>query len=164
VTVINRGTTPGKSRPHLGRAIGFAFQAATSYALFDILVMKWAPAWGPGRFLPIMALMSAGCSFLFIPFFRQPLRQIEKNAWRPLLTGALLMGLQAIVLITTLAVFKDGTAINIVYSARGLWSVLAVVYIGGWFENQEKNLGRSVLRWRLFGALLLSAAIILVFV
>jgi len=163
VAVINRGTTPGQKRPYRGRAIWFAFQAACAYALFDTLVMKWAPAWGPGRFLPIMAAMSAACSIGFMPLFRAPLHQIEKNAWRPLLTGAGLMGAQAVVLITTLAVFKDGTAVNIVYSARGLWSVVAVIYIGRWFENEEKLLGKSAMRWRLLGASLLCAAIVLVF-
>jgi hypothetical protein len=74
------------------------------------------------------------------------------------------MGTQAIVLITTLAVFGDGTAVNIVYSARGIWSVVAVIYIGRWFENEEKRLGKAAMSWRLGGALFLSAAIILAFV
>jgi len=149
---------------HVARTIAFALQAAVAYALFDVLVMKWSPAWGMGRFLPIMLLFGALYSVLFIPMFRQPLRTIPPDAWNPLLLGAFFIALQALILITTLAVFGDATAVNVIYSSRGLWSVLAVMWFGAWFGNQEKEVGPLILRWRLLGAILLSAAIVLVFV
>jgi hypothetical protein len=52
----------------------------------------------------------------------------------------------------------------VVYSARGLWSVLAVWWVGHWFGNTERDRGGSVLRTRLFGAALLLVAIVLVVV
>ena len=74
------------------------------------------------------------------------------------------MGAQAIAMVCGIALFGRATEINVVYSSRGLWSVLAVWWIGHWFQNQEQQLGRAILQRRLFGALLLMAAIVLVLV
>jgi drug/metabolite transporter (DMT)-like permease len=156
---------PGSStaHAHMGRTIIYALLAATCYAVFDVLVMKWSPAWGAGRFLPVMILIAGLLSLVFIPMFRQPLRAIPRAGWRPVLLGGLFMGLQGLLLIATLGVFGDATAVNVIYSTRGLWSVLAVWWLGAWFSNTESDLGWGVLRWRLAGALLLSAAVVLVF-
>ena len=60
--------------------------------------------------------------------------------------------------------FRSGGAAraNVIYSSRGLWSVVAVWAVGHWFGNREQHLGASVLRWRLAGAVLMMAAIALV--
>jgi len=58
--------------------------------------------------------------------------------------------------------FGDATAMNVVYSARGVWSVAAVWLIGHWFANTEAQLGGGVFRGRLAGALLMTSAIVLV--
>jgi hypothetical protein len=58
--------------------------------------------------------------------------------------------------------FHDATAANVLYSSRGLWSVVAVWAIGHWFSNREQHLGAAVLRWRLAGALLMLVAVVLV--
>ena len=69
---------------------------------------------------------------------------------------------QSIRLIVAVSTHGKATAINVVYSARGLWSVLAVWWLGHWFGNTERERGAQVLRCRLVGALLLMAAIVLV--
>jgi hypothetical protein len=51
---------------------------------------------------------------------------------------------------------------NIIYSVRGLFSVVVVWAVGHWFTNDEKHLGARVLRLRLTGAALMVAAIALV--
>ena len=61
-----------------------------------------------------------------------------------------------------LGVHGDATAVNIVYSSRGLWSVAAVWLIGHWFSNTEGEVGGPAMRRRLMGALLMLAAIGLV--
>ena len=140
-----------------------AMLAACGYALFDVLVMKWAPAWGAGRFLPIVMLFGAVFSTGFIPLFRKPLREVDPRGWKPLLLGALFIALQSLILVYALASFGDGTAMNVVYSTRGLWSVLAVWWLGHWFANQEMTLGAATMKARLLGAGFLCAAIVLVF-
>ena len=149
---------------HLGRTIIIALFAAAAYASFDVFVMKWAPAWGAGRFLPIMVGINAIYSCAFIPFFREPLSAIKGPAMKPVVLGGFFLGLQAVVLVSTLARFGDATAVNVIYSTRGLWSVLAVLFLGHWFANTEKSAGPAVMKARLAGAASLCAAVVLVFI
>ena len=132
--------------------------------MFDVLVQKWSPAWGMGRFLPIMLGLVLVYSVAFVPFFRKPLWNITQGGWPWLLGGAFFIALQGLVLISALAVIGDATAINIIYSSRGLWSVVAVWWVGHWFGNTEQEVGGGVLRWRLAGALLMMGAIALVLI
>jgi len=92
------------------------------------------------------------------------LEPVPEGAWRPLLLGGLFIAVQGALLITSLAVNTKSTAttINVVYSARGLWSVAVVWAIGHWFGNRERDQGAAVLRARLLGAALLLGAIVLV--
>ena len=89
---------------------------------------------------------------------RAPLRQISRPAWPWLLGGATLLAIQAAGMGFAIGAFGDATAVNIVYSSRGLWAVLAVWWIGHWFKNDEQHLGGAVLRLRLWGAGLMLAA------
>jgi len=71
------------------------------------------------------------------------------------------MAIQAVSLIAAIAIFRKATTSNVIYSARGLWSVLAVWIVGHWFANRERDQGGSVFRARLVGAGLLLAAVTL---
>jgi hypothetical protein len=139
-----------------------AAAASSSFATADVLIQKWSPMWGPGRFLPIMFGSVAIASFGIIPLFREPLSAVPRDAWRWLLPGAAIMAIQAAVLSVTMGIWGDATAANIVYSSRGLWSVMAVWLVGHWFQNREQHLGAGVMRWRLAGATAMLGAIILV--
>jgi drug/metabolite transporter (DMT)-like permease len=152
--------THGARHHHVLSTILLSTLAAGSFSLFDVLVAKFSPAWGIGRFLPAMFGWVAVFSLIFIPFFSAPLSKIEAVAWKPLLGGSFFLGFQGLLLICTLGFYGDATAINVIYSSRGLWSVIAVWLVGHWFANEEKNIGSSVFRWRLGGAVLLLAAIV----
>lgn len=149
-----------ETESHTLRTVLIALLAAGCYSLFDVLVQKWAPEWGVGVFLPVMLGMCAGLSFCFIPLFREPVSAIPRAAWPWLAGGAGLMSLQALSLVTSVAVYGDATAINVIYSARGLWSVVAVWLIGHWFQNREQHLGREMMRLRLAGAAIMTVAIV----
>jgi hypothetical protein len=95
---------------------------------------------------------------------RKVLGDPAPGSWRPLLLGGLCLAVQGALLIGSLGVYGRATIINVVYSARGLWSVLAVWAVGHWFGNREREHGAAVLRTRLLGAALLLAAIVLVIV
>ena len=160
IALLNR--TDGTPHHHVGRTILYAGSSATMFAIFDVLVQKWSPAWGLGRFLPVMLGFTALFSFVFVPFFHAPLREVPRTAWPWLLGGCGFIGLQSVVFVSTIAQFGAATTANVIYSSRGLWSVLAVWAIGHWFANREQHLGATVLRWRLAGAVLMMAAIALV--
>lgn len=61
-----------------------------------------------------------------------------------------------------LGFYGNATAVNILYSSRGIWSVVLVWLLGGWFGNSEREQGKEVMVRRLVGAFLLFLAIILV--
>lgn len=162
-----RGAGAG-AKAGAGRNVGFTIAAAAgaalAFAITDVLVQKWAPAWGAGRYLPVMFGWVGVVSCSLIAKFNSPLRSVPRVAWPWLLAGAWFLAVQAGGMAYTLATFGDATAANIVYSSRGLWSVLAVWWIGHWFSNDEQALGGAVLRGRLWGAGLMLAAIGLVLV
>jgi hypothetical protein len=55
-------------------------------------------------------------------------------------------------------------SINVVYSSRGLWSVLLVWWLGHWVQSREQRLERHVLTARLAGATVMIGAIVLVLI
>lgn len=143
-----------------GATILLSLAAAAGYALFDVLVQKWSPVWGAGHFLPLVFGMSALFSCAFLPLLRGGWREVPQTVWPWLCGGALCGALQSMLLVSAIAFFGDATSMNVIYSARGLWSVAAVWLIGHWFQNTEKHLGSRVLRWRLAGAAFMTAAIV----
>lgn len=153
-----RPTTPHR----VGATVVLASLAAAAYALFDVLVQRWSPAWGLGRFLPVM--------MGFVVLYSLPLRWLSRPPGVPLSRaagmwlagGALCLAVQSILFVSTIALSGQATVANVLYSSRGLWSVLAVWLVGHWFGNREQQLGARVLSWRLCGAGLLMAAILLV--
>lgn len=163
ITFLNRKDA-GRAPRNLAITFIAGGTGAVAFAVFDVLVQKWGPAWGTGRLLPcifwINALLSSGLIFRF----SAPLRAIPGRAWPWLLGGCVLLSLQSIIFVSTLSVYGKATSANVVYASRGLLSVLLVWMIGHWFMNAEQTLGRSVLRWRLAGALLMMSAIVLVVV
>ena len=162
IVLLNR--TGGAKHHHVGSTILYAGASAAMFALFDVLVQKWSPAWGAGRFLPVMLGFVALFSVALIPFFHAPLTAIPRAARPWLASGCVFIGLQSLVFVMAIVKFRDATSANIIYSSRGLWSVIAVWGIGHWFTNREQQLGAGVLRWRLVGAALMMAAIALVLV
>lgn len=146
-----------------GRTILFAALAALAFAVSDVLVQRCTRSWGAGRFLPLTFALVSAYSLALIPFFQAPLRAIRPAAWRWLAPGALLLALQAENLMYSLGIYGRATATNILYSTRGLWSVLAVGLLGAWLGTaDEQKLPRSVFRRRLIGSALMLAAVVLV--
>jgi drug/metabolite transporter (DMT)-like permease len=162
IALLNR--TDGGKHHHIGGTILIAGTSSAIFALFDVLLQKWSPPWGPGRFLPAMMAVVPVLGFGFVPFFHAPLRAVPRAAWPWLLAGCVFIGLQSVLFGIAVVKYGNATAANILVSSRGLWSVVAVWLIGHWFGNRERHLGARVLRWRLAGAVLMMAAIVLVLV
>jgi len=160
IALLNR--TEGAAHHHVGRTVLCAGASATMFAVFDVLVQKWSPAWGLGRFLPVMLAFTAMFSLGFVPFFKAPLWAIPRPAWPWLLGGCAGIGLQSVIFVSCIAHFGGAAQANVIYSSRGLWSVVAVWAIGHWFANKEQHLGAALLRWRLAGAVMMMTAIALV--
>lgn len=153
------GTGGPRPQHSIGVSLFYGFSAAASFALTDVLAQKWAAAWGFGHFAPAMFATVALLSFGLIPFFRGKMRDLP---WPWLGSGAVLLGLQASGIAYAVMSFGSATTTNVVYNSRGIWTVLLVWTVGGWFANTERAQGHRIMLRRLFASLLLLAAIALV--
>ena len=163
IAMLNRRTVASRHH-HVGRTIVTAGGAAACFATLDVLVQRWSPHWGLGRFLPLVVAIAAVFSLGFIPRFRAPLSAISWPTWRWLLGGTVIIGIQSIVFVSLVAARGHAASINVVYSSRGLWSVIFVWWLGHWVQSREQHLDQGVLRWRLAGATTMIAAIALVLI
>jgi drug/metabolite transporter (DMT)-like permease len=165
VAIALLNISPGQSHRRVGTTILLAGFGAAAYACFDVLIQKWSPVWGTGRFLPIA--MACGAAYSL------PLRRFDAprgapdahtlRAYTPwIAAGAVSFAAQGLMFMSSVALYRQVTSANVLYSSRGLWSVVAVWGIGHWFTNREQHLGARVLVWRFIGAILLMAAIVMV--
>ena len=163
IVLLNRA---GRHVPHhnISRTIITAGLAAVSYAFFDVSVQRWSPGWGLGCFLPIAMGFSALLSVAFIPKFRAPLTAIPRSTWLWLLGGTITLGIQSVAFVSTVAHWGQAASANVIYSSRGLWSILLLWILGQWVSSREQHLGGRVLFGRLLGASLMMAAIALVLI
>ena len=152
----------GRSESHrVTLTVSLALAAALSYATFDVLVQRWAPAWGIGRFLPIVYWMVGLSSLPLLP--KIPWRNLRNpKILLPLSTGAILISMQAICIVSALAVFGDAARVNVVYSLRGLWGVLLAWAVAKRWGGSESNHSKGIMLTRLAGAAILAAAVALV--
>jgi drug/metabolite transporter (DMT)-like permease len=154
------------SHERVGTTIVLAGLGATAYACFDVLVQKWSPVWGTGRFVPIAMACAAAYSLPLRRFGARSARgeQTSRAYTRWLSAGAVCFAAQGLMFMTSVSIYRQATSANVLYSSRGLWSVVAVWVIGHWFSNREQHLGARVLAWRLVGAFLMIAALLMVLV
>jgi drug/metabolite transporter (DMT)-like permease len=160
VGLLNLGGSASHRRA--GQTVGLTVISAGLYALSDLLIQHWAPAWGPGNYMPPLFMAVGLYSFGLLAFARGGLRGITPQAWRWVLPGAGFNALTNGGIAITLGLWGHATAVNIIYSSRGLFSVGLVWLAGHWFANDERHAGRAVLWSRLAGAGAMIAAIGLV--
>ncbi|MDA0589046.1 MAG: hypothetical protein O3C17_13635 [Planctomycetota bacterium] len=142
-------------------SVGFALLAAVSMTLFDLLIQKWAPAWGAGYFLPIAFAFAAVFSLGFLRLGDPPAKLREMDVVRPLSIGAVLMSLQAIGMTLTIGLFGDATRVNIVYSMRGLWGVLLTWLLARRLAESDTQAGHRTMAMRLIGAVLIGVSVVI---
>lgn len=161
VLLLHLGKGVGGHR-RVGLTVTLAWFSASSYGLGDVLIQKWSPGWGFAAFGPAMFGWVGLYSLALIPAFSAPLRAMNGQAWRWVGFGSVIMAMNNAGIVLAIGVWGGATAVNIVYSARGLVSVLVVWAIGHWFSSQERHLEAGVLWSRLAGGALMLGAIVLV--
>ncbi len=139
-----------------------AVGAAALYARCDLVFQMHARDFNPVGFVAVMMTAVVAESFFMVPFFRGPFRSIPRETWPWALWGSVVIAAQSAGMAWTLGHYGEAARVNIVYSTRGLWSILLVWLAGSWFRNQERAAGVGVMGRRLAGALLLLVAVWLV--
>lgn len=142
-------------------SVVFALLGAVAMTLFDLLIQRWAPAWGAGYFLPIAFAFAALFSLPLLPLANRPAALVQQGTITILVIAALLMALQAIGMTFTLAQFGDATRVNIVYSLRGIWGVALTWLLAQQTGTAIQHPSTRTMLMRLAGALLIGVSVVL---
>ena len=81
-----------------------------------------------------------------------------------LLAGSLLIAMQAICIVVAVGVFGDAARVNVVYALRGLWGVVLAWLVARKWGGAEAEHSRETMLFRVAGATVLTAAVILAIV
>ncbi|KAF0095684.1 MAG: hypothetical protein E1N59_460 [Puniceicoccaceae bacterium 5H] len=162
VAVYLLGRKPSASGRSVWPTVCLATLASVFYAGMDVTFSAFAKPFGFFQFVALAQVVVVATSFLLWPFFSAPLRAVPPVALRWIVPGAVLMAAQFYCMAFSLAESGEPTAVNILYSSRGMWSVVLVALVGHWFNNRERHAGRAVMIERFTGAGLLLVAIAIV--
>jgi drug/metabolite transporter (DMT)-like permease len=162
VILLHRGPRHAKSHPLA--TLGWALFAALSFAATDILVQAGAPKLGFTLFMPVMFGTVALLSFpLILPHIPRGHRaKATPGAWAWGTAGIILLAVQATGMNGGIGLFGNATGANIVYSSRGLWSLLLLALLARRLGVGESTLSRGTFALRLLGSVLILAAVVLV--
>ena len=149
----------GVKGKRMGLTISLSLLSALFFACSDQLVGVFGEDFGKRSFLIIAMAANALLSFALIPFFNAPLRRITASAWPWVLAASFGMGIQALLLNYTLAASGEVVAVNILYSARGLFSVIIGLMVGLLFTLPMEKMTARMRLQRIAGAILITIAI-----
>jgi drug/metabolite transporter (DMT)-like permease len=161
IWLLQGGGLPHDRRRVL-RTVALAFASALCFSAADVIVQRWSKVVGFGLFVLVSSVVTLGLSCGLWPKFSAPPWRLPRAAVGPMAGGALLLAAQALALFIAIGVFEKAAEANVIYSARGMWSVVLVWAVGHWFGNEERHAGRGVMVRRLAGSLLIVVAIVLV--
>lgn len=161
IWLLQGGGLP-QDRARVLRTVGLAFASAFCFSIADVIVQRWSNPIGFGLFVLISSSVTLGLSFFLWPLFSAPPWRLPQGAAGPMAAGAALLAVQAMALFIAIGVFEKAAEANVIYSARGMWSVALVWVVGHWFGNEERRAGRGVMVRRLAGSALIVLAIVLV--
>lgn len=156
--------------------IGFRRDALGSFHLLPIMATLAATLFFAGSDSIIAELSGPIGNFSFMATFlflvcvlsvpvgvlalRRQLRDGAAPAWRPLLLGSVLMALQFAFFVSVLSFYSDAPRSNIIYSSRGLWSVLFLFLANALGRGHfMESVPSSVVAQRFAGAMVLVVAI-----
>jgi len=163
LVILNMRWDVGGRHKRTGFTIAMALLASLCFASVDVMAQHWCTVQGFELFIAWSSLCAGMFAFTLIPFFREPIWRIPRPVVKYLALGAGGMAFQAIGMAVGVGYFADAAGSNIAYSGRGIWSVALVWAAGHWFRNEEKHAGRKTMIARIGGSLLVTCAIILLF-
>jgi drug/metabolite transporter (DMT)-like permease len=142
-------------------ALGLALLSAVTFGVSDVLLQKWAAGFGPMAFISSMAWAVALYSIIHGVLIRNPVPKFPLPARKWVWISNTLLAAQGLMMAIALAFFDDATHVNIVYGSRGLWGIVLVWMLGSKLGLKESNRRSGTMAWRLGGAILVTAAIVL---
>jgi drug/metabolite transporter (DMT)-like permease len=154
--------TPNSTTSHsFLRTTVIVLLAVFSFALCDTCFQHWAKTWGVLRFAAITFSTSALAAFALIPLFDKPWKLLPRQVKIHTLAGCAFCALPALCMGLALGRYGHAPEVNVIYSTRAVFSVIAVWLLGQKIGSIEHTAGRGVLLRRLAGAAVLMGAIVL---
>ncbi|GAB4249552.1 MAG: DMT family transporter [Candidatus Methylacidiphilales bacterium] len=162
VALIQRGRAGGHGKVWLSVVLGLT--SATAFALCDILIQRDAPRLDPFAFIPMVFAWVGLASLMAVPWVGRRMLRVPRGTRGILPLAVVILAVQCLAMAVALGFFGRATEVNIVYSTRGIWTVVLVWCVGPWLGNWEREQGAAVMANRLAGSALLLGAIFLVLV
>ncbi|NBB78354.1 MAG: EamA family transporter [Verrucomicrobia bacterium] len=154
----------GDGVERVGRTLCLALLSSFFFAGSDTMVGFFASDFGVPMFLFLAILSNALLSLGLVPFFRESFREMPRAAWPWIMAASLGMALQALLLNYTLATYQNVAAVNVIYTTRGLWSVLLGAVALKLFASASQPVApKRIFILRLAGAFLMTLAIGILF-
>ena len=160
--LLGAGRMEDRRRVWIGIAGGLG--GAVAYSGVDICFQLWAGAAGLWRFTAMVLLLMAVWSLALLPRLEGPFWRMPRAVWHSYVHSLWLSLVQVVVMAYCVVALKGAAWANLLYSSRGVWSVVMVWGFGSFFGNSEGAMGGGVMLRRLMGSALLLGAIALVLV
>ena len=150
--------TPKGAR--LAGPVVMALISAALFAIADVFLQMWAPAFGPKTFLTLLAGTTGVLSLLAITLLPKtpPIPWNRATQWS--IGGSVMIAAQSIVLALALALHNDAIGVNVVYATRGIWSLVVVALLGPLLGNRERHESGRAYGIRIIAGILLMAGVI----
>ncbi len=150
--------TPKGAR--LAGPVVMALISAAFFALADVLLQRWAPAFGAKTFLAIMSATTGALSLFAMTLLpkRPPMPWNRATQWS--LGGSALIAAQSMLMGISLAFFNDAIGVNVIYATRGMWSLAVVALLGPLLGNRERHESGRAYGIRIVAAMLLMAGVV----
>lgn len=161
-SVLMLGATDLKAGRGIGAGTLLAMFSGACFGLCDAQLQQWAGSFGLFNYLPISLGLVALLSIVLTGAAWKPGPPVSPVARKWLFGGAAFTALQGALICIAVGRYHDATGANVVYSTRGLWSVALVWFLGDALGNNERQTGGKKMFWRIAGALLMTAAVVLV--
>ncbi len=156
------GTSRSSSAERMWPGLLGGLGAALAFSGVDVLYQEWAGSLGVWRFSAWVAAAMGVWSLILLPVLEGPWWRLPAGALRAFILGLLATIAQVTLMAYCVVELKGAAWANLLYSSRGVWSVVLVWGAGAAFGNEESAAGRTVMLRRLAGAGLMLAAIALV--
>jgi drug/metabolite transporter (DMT)-like permease len=144
------------------KGILLALASAASFSLLDSMVPHFSHQTDPVRMLFCIFGSLGFLTLILLPWKEEPIfsrgNPGDNWAWR----SGLLIAVQAVLMSTAIACYRVPTEVNVVYSSRGLWTLLFVAWLGKRLGLTEGSLTPWVKARRLAGCILLGICILLI--
>lgn len=161
VMLLHHGPVHSSSRP-LATA-GWAIFAAVCFAATDVITQAFVPKTGLTLFLPLLFATVGLLSFpLLLPRAFRRKRPLQPRAWVWGWTGIGVLVAQSAGVAVAIGLFGDATGVNVVYSSRGLWSLIILAFVARRIGVTEGTLDRKTFALRFLGSALILAAVVIV--